>query len=221
MCHEIDLYALPVPDWGLTCPVCEYALRGLPEHRCPECGTRFDPAELVRPWTQLRAPRYTGGERPVPDFGLTCPDCDAPLAGAPDEHCPGCRRGVAALLEPPAREWVPLDPRCYAGLSVGEVELILGRDYVPFYTGRERGLRDIYMGTGLTRGRVHVPRAFYFDALHALRAELGEIARRRAESVGQTRRCAGCGEESPGHFDVCWSCGAALDGPGDAGSPAR
>ena len=24
-------------------------------------------------------------------------------------------------------------------------------------------------------------------------------------------RCVGCGEDSPGSFDVCWNCGAALD----------
>lgn len=24
-------------------------------------------------------------------------------------------------------------------------------------------------------------------------------------------RCAGCGEENPGSFDICWNCGATLD----------
>jgi hypothetical protein len=28
------------------CRVCDYDLRGLPESRCPECGTPFDPAEV-------------------------------------------------------------------------------------------------------------------------------------------------------------------------------
>lgn len=23
-------------------------------------------------------------------------------------------------------------------------------------------------------------------------------------------RCAGCGEENPGNFDICWHCGASL-----------
>jgi hypothetical protein len=41
----------PVHEPG-HCRVCNYDLRGLPEPRCPECGTPFDPAEvpgLARP----------------------------------------------------------------------------------------------------------------------------------------------------------------------------
>ena len=37
----------------LTCPVCEYSLRGLPEPRCPECGYVFEWEEL-RVRTRLR-----------------------------------------------------------------------------------------------------------------------------------------------------------------------
>ena len=33
-------------DDALTCPLCGYDLRGLPEDRCPECGHAFDPASL-------------------------------------------------------------------------------------------------------------------------------------------------------------------------------
>ena len=35
----------PVHEPG-HCRVCQYDLRGLPEPRCPECGTPFDPAEV-------------------------------------------------------------------------------------------------------------------------------------------------------------------------------
>ena len=32
----------------LYCSNCDYNLSGLHENRCPECGTTFDPAELLR-----------------------------------------------------------------------------------------------------------------------------------------------------------------------------
>src|SRR6266571_1071740 len=40
------------PDWQkqkdeIHCPLCEYNLRGLSEPRCPECGYRFEWAELL------------------------------------------------------------------------------------------------------------------------------------------------------------------------------
>jgi hypothetical protein len=33
-------------DPALHCPTCGYNLTGLPENRCPECGSFFSPAEL-------------------------------------------------------------------------------------------------------------------------------------------------------------------------------
>ena len=35
-------------DKDFLCPTCGYCLRGLVEHRCPECGKPFDPAALQR-----------------------------------------------------------------------------------------------------------------------------------------------------------------------------
>lgn len=31
-----------------------------------------------------------------------------------------------------------------------------------------------------------------------------------APRVDATLRCVGCGEDNPGNFQLCWSCGAAL-----------
>src|SRR2546423_12181424 len=43
---------LDVPDWTsqqaeISCPMCEYNLRGLTEPRCPECGYRFEWKDLL------------------------------------------------------------------------------------------------------------------------------------------------------------------------------
>jgi hypothetical protein len=39
-----------------------------------------------------------------------------------------------------------------------------------------------------------------------------EVVRRfeTAPRVETTVRCAGCGEDNPGNFQVCWSCGASF-----------
>ncbi len=42
-----DAHALPIPDLGLRCLKCGYALAGLPEHRCPECGRRVNLDEHI------------------------------------------------------------------------------------------------------------------------------------------------------------------------------
>jgi hypothetical protein len=44
----------PAPNWDslagdVSCPLCEYSLRGLAEPRCPECGYRFEWAEVMDP----------------------------------------------------------------------------------------------------------------------------------------------------------------------------
>ena len=43
----------PVRGEGHRCPLCEYDLRGLTEPRCPECGYRFEWADLLDPRKRL------------------------------------------------------------------------------------------------------------------------------------------------------------------------
>jgi len=34
----------------------------------------------------------------------------------------------------------------------------------------------------------------------------------RTPAVQPSRRCPRCSEDNPGSFDLCWSCGAGLEG---------
>jgi hypothetical protein len=43
-----DALDIPTPERPMRCRKCFYVLTGLPENRCPECGTPFDPES---PWT--------------------------------------------------------------------------------------------------------------------------------------------------------------------------
>jgi hypothetical protein len=62
------------PEWEtvthtVACPLCDYNLRGLVEPRCPECGYRFEWAEVIDP--SLRPPPYLfehAQRRPVRSF---------------------------------------------------------------------------------------------------------------------------------------------------------
>jgi len=43
--------------------------------------------------------------------------------------------------------------------------------------------------------------------------ERAEVVLREIEAAGRSassRRCLGCGEDSPSNFDLCWNCGASL-----------
>jgi rRNA maturation endonuclease Nob1 len=211
----------PIPDLGLACPHCDYLLVGLLEERCPECGRRFslramledqsaggavfDESEETGPQEHhlpRRPPEYTGQERPLPEFGLCCADCGAPLAGATGDACSSC--GGAFDLEAivPSGEWVALGafvPKDIRSQARG----ILYRSGVPYVVDNE-GLNQVYGGViPLVRSRLRVPRAYFFDALYALAEAQAPIP----SFVEQPWQCAECGERVPKGFEVCWNCG--------------
>ncbi len=48
---------------AFTCMECGYDLQGLPDARCPECGTAFDPSELARIRARIGLPEKTPHNR--------------------------------------------------------------------------------------------------------------------------------------------------------------
>ncbi len=203
---EIDLNTLPIPDWDVRCPRCKYPLRGLPAHRCPECGAVLDMQSLVRTWTRLREPQFTGRERPLPDFGLRCGGCGASLAGAAESQCAVCGRAFDVEAARPARRWFLVDRDLTGELPLPIVEMLLETERVPFVVYGGRTAVEIYMGSRSLGSRILVDSDFYFDVRWLLQRERSRLAARRAGPEPAAWRCEACGEDVPGHFDVCWNC---------------
>jgi len=205
---EIDLNQLPIPDWGLHCPRCRYLLRGLPSHRCPECGTALDMSAIVKPWHRLRDPRFTGRELPFPDFGFDCRGCRRPLAGARRWNCPHCGAAFEpGAFVPAGREWLVVDQPFCGAVPLAGVEILLAHERVPYARHPSRLLREIYGGTPVVGSRLLVPMEFFFEVRWLVRRAEREMveARRHADEAW---RCQACGEDVPLHFEVCWNCQA-------------
>ncbi len=208
---EIDLHQLPIPDWDLFCPNCRFPLRGLPQPRCPECGTTFDVADLVCPWTRLRDPLFTGQELPVPDFGIDCEYCGAPLADAAQPYCPACAAPFNLENYRPQKPWFLLDAELCEPLPMPAIQARLAQEYVPHVVIDEKTIRDIYVGQDMTRTRLRIPSEFYFDVRWLIQRVREEIRDVQAAEPGAEWTCPHCGEENPAHFEVCWNCQAARD----------
>jgi hypothetical protein len=204
---DIDLYQLPIPDWGVLCPACSYPLVGLPSHRCPECGLAFDMGEVVQSWHRLRPPRFTGRENPFPDYGLDCKHCRRPLAGARDFACPHCETRFDPESYSPGREWHPINRELYGGVSAVTLAPILAAERVPYISGDSNLVRDVLGISNVTDTRLLIPREFYFEALWLIQRAIGELRCRRVKSTAAWR-CGRCSESVPGHFEVCWNCQA-------------
>lgn len=212
---DIDLQMLPIPDWGLVCPGCSYPLRGLPEHRCPECGHMLDIPRLVRPWTRLRDPRFDGTERPLPDFGLQCSACEADLAGAPADECHACGQPFDVLALRPPREWFILDRNICGSLPIPGVQALLAEESVPHAHANDMTVHEIYGGQSSVASRLRVPGEFYFEVLWLVQQVKNEMQRARvARENGDERHwtCPECNESNPSHFDLCWNCEQAQPG---------
>lgn len=217
----IDIHQIPIPDWSLVCPRCEYPLRGLPSHRCPECGKSLDMNEIVRPWTRLRSPIFTGQEMPIPDFGLNCPVCRGALVGATTHHCPRCRTAIQMEEFRPSGRWFDAETWCGSGLLSAQVETMLATLQIPHIRVQGRGTMDVFLARGSAGGVLYAATEFFFDFLDALRCLRGAL---RRTTVAAPWDCRSCGEQVPGHFEICWNCeskrtGALQSGPPDETPP--
>jgi hypothetical protein len=204
---DLEAYRrLPIPEWlDLLCPRCRYPLRGLPGHRCPECGTSFNIDDLVTSATPLRLPETTPATRPVPELGFACQSCDYPLRGLPGERCPECGQPFDLADFIPKGEWVELG-------SIGtelEKRLIFDRlreSGIPCLWGDSVNPLEAVTGpsSSIQGGRaLQVRRDYYLDAL-----ALMHTLRERSRGLWQ---CPRCGEKVPATFDICWNCQADPD----------
>lgn len=226
----------PIPDVGLTCPNCDYSLTGLTGSRCPECGVRFSVREMLEDQSSFgafdvtlgdpddhhlkkREPTFTGHERPLPDFGLYCGNCDDPLAGAAADACPGCGKPFDLVDYTGNRGWVAIG-RFVPREAMTNARTVLYGAQIPYLIDNAR-LNAVYSGRAsfLFGAALRVPREFFFDALYTLM----QSCEPPGDYAGSPWTCPACDEDVPAGFEVCWNCGrphplADVDAGGAQGS---
>ncbi len=212
------MHELPIPDWGLRCPRCDYPLVGLPQHRCPECGTTLDMERLCGTWARLRSPRFSGLELPQPDFGLSCRGCGAPLAGSTRYRCAACGRAFHPQRDVPRRPWFFVEAALASEVPLALLPPRFAEEQIPFIPEPGKLFRDLALGSRSVGGALRVPREFYFDVLELLARLRREMRAARESAQAPPWTCAHCGQPAPAHFEICWSCGqprCGAPGPGD------
>ena len=208
---ELDLDPLPIPNWDLRCPTCDYILNGLPLHRCPECGTEFNIRSIIPTSAGLRDPRFSGEELPFPDFGLTCAKCGYPLAGTRERRCPSCFEPFDPQVIKPADGWFTIEPWMCQGVPIDVVGAVLDAEYVPYTVHEHRS------AVGFAWSSISVARDFIFDLLYVIRQRVSESATPGTGSPADSAEakpwnCESCSQQNPAHFAVCWNCQTARGG---------
>ena len=164
----------------------------------------LDIPSIVRPWHRLREPRFTGDELPLPDFGLMCPRCGEPLAGAIERACPHCACPFDPKALRPQKEWFRLDDRLCGHMPLQSVMTLLAREYVPHLTREQPAHGMLPHAEDLL-----VAGEFYFDVLWLLRRQSDRMGGRSGPVRRGSWSCRECAEQNPDTFEVCWNCNAA------------
>lgn len=156
-------------------------------------------------------------EAPLADYGLRCRACGYPLAGVTRAACPEC--GAAFTLEDyiPEGAFPPLIAdgqmvhvtdelaELFDAYHLPIVEMndpiaqVFGGGVVPWSVKSRRG------------AAIAVPRERWFEAVDLIRRwRLAEELPPPPDEPepGPDWSCGACGEENPGHFQVCWNCTA-------------
>jgi hypothetical protein len=147
---------------------------------------------------------------PVPDLGLRCLSCGYNLAGLPEHRCPECGRTFAMEDHIPKGDFPVVIFNGKEVVSTPAIVELLARMQIPYMEVLRPGENMLgFGGATHSRCRVGVPRSSYFEVIDLLRRQaLGEpLPEPEEEAAGPDWKCSGCGEENPGNFEVCWSCG--------------
>lgn len=208
--ESVDILQLPIPDWGLQCPRCRYALLGLPSHRCPECGLSLDMREVVKPWTRLRPPRFDGTERPLPDYGFDCAECGASLAGARSDCCNKCETRFDLHAIVPKSKWFAITAAAAQPLTLGHLETMFLAEQLPHVPIDQRTLHEHLLGQQSIGSNLLVPREFWFEVRWLIGGAARDLHAIRTAPKADWK-CATCGEDVPANFELCWNCGSAQE----------
>jgi hypothetical protein len=152
---------------------------------------------------------------PLPDYGLRCRLCGYPLAGLNRPRCPECGDAIRLDDYIPEGAFPPLiadgkpvhaSPdldELFAAYHLPTVELndpihtVFGGSMVPWSNRSRRG------------AALAVPRERWLEAVDLIRRWLHHEELPPPPdppTQGPDWRCDACGEDNPGHFQVCWNC---------------
>lgn len=154
---------------------------------------------------------------PVPDLGLRCLQCGYPLAGLSVHRCPECGRQFSVDEHIPSGDFPVVIIDGKPALVTPEI-MELMQKYQIVFTQRTGPMENVYSMNLSLAGKCElaVARERYFEVIDLLRRrETGEPMP-EPPIVGDAAAewtCKTCGEENPGNFELCWSCGEAAQHP--------